>query len=1152
MGILKRDPAEKMVNTIADAWNAGRANDFIDDGGGVSFTVAADNGGIWRVTSGQPSLAVSDSWTKAHFRTLAVGPDGAGTNHVYAGGEGLFETDVSNPLPFLNWHEITSLSNTFPNSGSILRILVLSEVRIIVVACVGGLFFSPIPAAPQRSGCLGGILGFPNRPWTDAYNWKQAVSAGGIISGGFHDVALGPKQTQSQGLEGFSQLIIGGLGAGTGDSSAFKNFTDGPGPGGLFVGQWVNPGQLIIRQSTVTHNNVDITGSGNFGNCSVASFENDPRRAYALSALPLLTASHNLFGVLRSFDGGASWQLLDAQVEKLDSPGVFTQLTDEPRDDNSLEVSRTQATYNQSVAVSPVDPDLIAIGMVRSYISWNAGDTWLMPSVNIQGDLSVHAHEDVHRIKFPSATFFGPNKSFSGVSQSVYCASDGGLAEIRWSSQPCVIATDYSKDSIGIFDPSIPHPALVGVVLEDNDLAFYARNSNDLRHWNRSSVVTSHATGPGCIIQSDFVSTDDKDKHRNFEVVVLEGSNLVHYWGAFIGGQLNWYNAGIVTSNASGPGWLIQSSYRDGDHGHFEVVVREGNDLVHYTKNNSNPHNPWGKTGIITHNAIGPGCIIQGSFPGNQADPNFEVVVLEHSGIQHYFRDNSGSPWPWIGPTPITQEATGPASFIQGDFFTGDAQLSNFELVVPQGNKLFHWVRDNGAPGLPWRRDPEPITDVSQKASGPACIIQSNFGTPGPHGNFEVLACEGGKVVHYWRDNAQSDFPWHRTVQLTPCAFTYRSEMNSTLATLEFNNRVGAVAISPGYGTLGVSSAVPGLIAGGTQDNGIVSAALRESQDVPWFTTGGDGAAAMFLPFAGSLDIGSTFVGYTVDLDSISDRGAPFSMAWDGESFGKSFVIPVTTPNPDNASSPKLGLITPIIESVIAPASINPGAVLGLGAKGADIFALVLTAIPAALSASTGPKVPLGWVFQQTLGPWRKDVTGDTRSVTALAPRDGQVILLGALSVKDGTAPDSRIFSLNLASPGATPVSLLSTGSQINAFASAIGIGLDVAVCVDGNVFLSMGSGWRASATQPSMNSLIGVAIDPETIPATIFVATTTDVFISADLGKNWVSAKVGLPAGIRCSDIRYLSTSTRKELFLSSYGRSVWVAPKRQLWVRP
>ena len=34
------------------------------------------------------------------------------------------------------------------------------------------------------------------------------------------------------------------------------------------------------------------------------------------------------------------------------------------------------------------------------------------------------------------------------------------------------------------------------------------------------------ATGPGCIIQSDFSGGD----HGNFEVVVLEGNQLVHYF----------------------------------------------------------------------------------------------------------------------------------------------------------------------------------------------------------------------------------------------------------------------------------------------------------------------------------------------------------------------------------------------------------------------------------------------------------------------------------------------------------------------------------------------------------------------------------------------------------------------------------------------
>jgi hypothetical protein len=51
-------------------------------------------------------------------------------------------------------------------------------------------------------------------------------------------------------------------------------------------------------------------------------------------------------------------------------------------------------------------------------------------------------------------------------------------------------------------------------------------------------AISTAATGPGSIIQGHF-----GDEHNNFEVVVLEGNELVHYWHHNVDVGLPWWRA---------------------------------------------------------------------------------------------------------------------------------------------------------------------------------------------------------------------------------------------------------------------------------------------------------------------------------------------------------------------------------------------------------------------------------------------------------------------------------------------------------------------------------------------------------------------------------------------------------------------------------
>ncbi len=85
---------------------------------------------------------------------------------------------------------------------------------------------------------------------------------------------------------------------------------------------------------------------------------------------------------------------------------------------------------------------------------------------------------------------------------------------------------------------------------------------------------------------------------RNFEVVVLEGKNLVHYFHDNSKDLVSspWVRLQTITTAATGPGCIIQSTFGNGN---FEVVVPEGKNLVHYFHDNSNPGLPWGRVQVV-------------------------------------------------------------------------------------------------------------------------------------------------------------------------------------------------------------------------------------------------------------------------------------------------------------------------------------------------------------------------------------------------------------------------------------------------------------------------------------------------------------------------------------------------------------------------
>jgi hypothetical protein len=313
------------------------------------------------------------------------------------------------------------------------------------------------------------------------------------------------------------------------------------------------------------------------------------------------------------------------------------------------------------------------------------------------------------------------------------------------------------------FAPRGGHGNLEVVVQYDNRLIHFWHDET-MPDWRSGQTISTNATGPASIIQSSFKSRD----HGNFEVVVAEGNLLVHYFHDNSDVTSPWQRGQTISTRASGPASIVQSSFKSGDHGNFEVVAQEGNQIVHYFHDNANVTLPWRRGQTISTRATGPASIIQSSFKSRDHG-NFEVVVQEGDELVHYFHDNSDVSLPWRRGQTISTRATGPASIIQSSFKSRDH--GNFEVVVPEGSEIVHYFHDNSDVNLPWRRG----QTISTRATGPASVIQSSFKSR-DHGNFEVVVPEGNEIVHYFHDNSDVNLPWRRAPQVFAAATVARSE----------------------------------------------------------------------------------------------------------------------------------------------------------------------------------------------------------------------------------------------------------------------------------------------------------------------------------------------------------------------------------------
>jgi hypothetical protein len=182
--------------------------------------------------------------------------------------------------------------------------------------------------------------------------------------------------------------------------------------------------------------------------------------------------------------------------------------------------------------------------------------------------------------------------------------------------------------------------------------------------WRRGEIISTLPGGPAAMIQSDFRGGG----HGNFELITVEGTSLVHYWHDNSDVNLPWRRGQTVTTPASGIAGLLQSDFRSGGHGNFEVVVFDAGHVFHHWHDNGDVSNPWRPGQIVTPSGRSQKvCQLTGDIDfqnrhetTNLSKSRYAVAgtdlgyPFEHDGRLYFlFGDTHGRSGPPAGPDSI-------------------------------------------------------------------------------------------------------------------------------------------------------------------------------------------------------------------------------------------------------------------------------------------------------------------------------------------------------------------------------------------------------------------------------------------------------------------------------------------------------------------
>jgi hypothetical protein len=443
--------------------------------GDRDLLVGADTGGVWHlaptagVADNVRAFPLSDDWENPDILCLAHGPDGTG--HAFAGCRTLTEK-----LP----DRYTSLPVVYeaaPTSPGVWRVVMdgsafgsvygigVAEGRRLVVATSTGVWWSQLPD--------------PHVPArARVFSWQAALWSAGTVS-----------------AVGYTSLAIV-------DGKPVVSASSG---GTIWAGAWDKRGALSMTQTFA-----GLAG----GRSSLAVCAGRPQRLWCVVA----QGSGQIGGVFRSDTGGRSW-----------SPVVGTANDGDPSTQGTLaEYGGSQGGYNNSIAVSPVDPDTVLIGWQSGILrSTNGGQSYLRWSGWRDG-----LHPDVHALYFdprdPSGnTLFvgsdGGLSSTTDLGDTFSSAWNRSLANLQFASVPCrnaygtmtISPSTAGRVAVGLQDNGVvwgsgsgawrtigPGDGAAAVITSDNNVVIGSASAAG------AAVLTPTATGYGASHTPPYVQAD--------------------------------------------------------------------------------------------------------------------------------------------------------------------------------------------------------------------------------------------------------------------------------------------------------------------------------------------------------------------------------------------------------------------------------------------------------------------------------------------------------------------------------------------------------------------------------------------------------------------------------------------------------------------
>ena len=330
------------------------------------------------------------------------------------------------------------------------------------------------------------------------------------------------------------------------------------------------------------------------------------------------------------------------------------------------------------------------------------------------------------------------------------------------TGNPSLIQSNWGR--VGNFEMLAPQWNRVGQFFRDNDSAAFPWHSpRDFAYLARPNQL---GTTPRSVafIQSNFKGDG---VHGNFEAIVRAAPPVatlpdhLDFW-FFDSGTFRWNGPFAISADATpidgvtGDPSFLQGNW--GGRGNFELLVPHGNMIRQYFRNNDDPAFAWHflrEFGYpVRPQQLGPTprsvTFIQSSFKGDGEHGNFEAIVrvappiaTDPDRLDFFFLDSRTSRW--NGPFPILVDGrpiegvTGDPAFIQGNWGVN----GNFELLVPQGDVIKQYFRNNDDPAFAWHFLREFGYPARPGQLGPTpravTFIQSNFKGDGVHGNFEAV-----------------------------------------------------------------------------------------------------------------------------------------------------------------------------------------------------------------------------------------------------------------------------------------------------------------------------------------------------------------------------------------------------------------------------